>query len=492
MDERRRRLLRLLGAGTLAGLAGCSGGDGDDEPTDGDDGESTTAPGTPAPTSTSAATTTGDGDPTTDEQTTDAETTTEAEDDDPAPTPTPGLDWPLAARTPRNETFRPDGASTSGDLAVDWHYAVEGTEDPLSTVYYSSPVVADGVAYTIVAGRLHRSGTTTSGDGSNQLLHEVVGVDVQTGDRTYSRAFREDADGYPNGVFTPAVVDGTLYFGVESLQAVDLATGDRRWQYSGGIPQGPTTVHDGLVAVPTYQGGSGVTALDATDGTRRWRWEGYHPQAMPPAVTAETVFVADGASLVALDRADGSERWRTNVGVYSERYNKDDASLTSPPVVGDDAVFAAGAIDQLASRDSGALVALDRESGTERWTFYPGDPEEGDAGIYGIPALHDGTLYVTGNPSVGYGDAHLFAVDAADGSERWRTSIPQVNGYVHGSGDAVLVASTDAVTAHATADGSERGRVAVDDRYPNLLSKAVVGGRILAAGIRGLTAVRFA
>jgi outer membrane protein assembly factor BamB len=70
-----------------------------------------------------------------------------------------------------------------------------------------------------------------------------------------------------------------------------------------------------------------------------------------PVVGAETVYVATKAgSLVALRLADGSERWRTHVGDYVAR--------TTPALSGNTLFVAAGY----------ALLAIDAETGRERWS----------------------------------------------------------------------------------------------------------------------------
>lgn len=73
--------------------------------------------------------------------------------------------------------------------------------------------------------------------------------------------------------------------------------------------------------------------------------------------------------------------------------------ISSPLVVGD-AVYV-GSTD-------GALYAVNRADGTQRWKFQTHGP------VNSSPAFHDGVVYV------GSLDGHFYAVEAASGTERWK------------------------------------------------------------------------
>jgi outer membrane protein assembly factor BamB len=150
-----------------------------------------------------------------------------------------------------------------------------------------------------------------------------------------------------------------------------------------------------------------------------------------PVVGAETVFVATKAgSLISLRLADGSERWRTHVGDYVAR--------TTPALSGNTLFVAAGY----------ALLAIDAESGLERWSVplrfagscspvVDGDlvyvaTQEGhvsafametgeevwhyrnDNLLFGSPAVAEGVLVIADEAGV------VTAIDARTGRELWQ------------------------------------------------------------------------
>jgi outer membrane protein assembly factor BamB len=134
--------------------------------------------------------------------------------------------------------------------------------------------------------------------------------------------------------------------------------------------------------------------------------------------------------------ADPSVAWRRTPNRYD----------AAQPVVDGDTVYVAF---------DGDLVALTLGDGDEAWTVDAGHASAG------APAVHDGVVYLTvwnGGESVPRG---LVAVDAADGTERWRAlTDTDVNASPTPTDDAVFVGggfenSTVAAVEH---DGTVRWR----------------------------------
>lgn len=109
----------------------------------------------------------------------------------------------------------------------------------------------------------------------------------------------------------PAIVGDTAYvYGAggtttSRLTGLDLATGTERWRVNQQLS---------AVAVldrTAYTGGPGVaTARDATTGKELWR-AGFTGNVFPPAVTRNVVYLmaVDERRVVALDRSTGGELW---------------------------------------------------------------------------------------------------------------------------------------------------------------------------------------
>jgi outer membrane protein assembly factor BamB len=114
----------------------------------------------------------------------------------------------------------------------------------------------------------------------------------------------------------------------------------------------------------------------------------------------------DTGALVALDAESGTERWRVKLG---------DGILCSPAVVGE-TVFTTGA--RVIDEDSGTeyLIAVDASNGTERWRVAL------DAVTRGSPAVVDGTVYIGDLSGIVYAvDTETVSVAAMVRSTRWAT-----------------------------------------------------------------------
>lgn len=191
---------------------------------------------------------------------------------------------------------------------------------------------------------------------------------------------------------TPAVVDGTVYLGdwTGHVRALDAASGEELWAQQ---------------VSPGYIGGS-----VAVDGDR---------------VLAGTF----DARLVALDRTSGEVIWETDLDEHPK------AVVFGSPIVVDGLVVAGvGSYEVFAPGDPstfrGSVVALDAETGEERWRFWTtaGDATEGPGvSVWSSPAVDTerGVLYVgTGQgyapPAPPRSDA-LVALDLETGEEVWAT-----------------------------------------------------------------------
>ncbi|MFC6952174.1 PQQ-binding-like beta-propeller repeat protein [Halorubellus litoreus] len=127
-----------------------------------------------------------------------------------------------------------------------------------------------------------------------------------------------------------------------------------------------------------------------------WRSKPSDPVAAissPVVADGRAYVLADEGVLVALDGTDGSLVW-------SQQLPGDSDTVGSPAVV-DGTVF-------VASLDGGTAYALNASSGAFEWQASI------DGGAFASPAVGDGVVYVASTTGV------VHALDAADGSERWR------------------------------------------------------------------------
>lgn len=190
---------------------------------------------------------------------------------------------------------------------------------------------------------------------------------------------------------------------------MDRRTGERRWSYAAGTGHTAPTVVDEAVYVVRKR----LLALDAVTGERRWRADEVPEYVGTVAATPDTVYAENDGTLYALEPADGAVRWECSLeqGTYVT------------PVVEGEMVFVAGS--------DGLLQAI-RTDGTKEWSRVI-------AGNQAAPAVAHGTVYVVADSG-----GTLFALDAATGTERFRTDLgPAVDHRPAVGGDAVYVLGYD-------------------------------------------------
>ncbi len=153
------------------------------------------------------------------------------------------------------------------------------------------------------------------------------------------------------------------------------------------------TIADGTLYVADRMGYVYALGPTAPEGVN-WRFEiaadmsgdWVNPAHISPAVGDGTVYSRDGYDLVAIDEESGTERWRF----------EGDSEPLLDPVFADGTVFVA----------SGPVYALDGQTGTVQWKRSFDDRYED------LTVSEDGTVYVATYEQ-------LFALDADTGKQEW-------------------------------------------------------------------------
>lgn len=294
---------------------------------------------------------------------------------------------------------------------------------------------------------------------------------------------------------SPAVAGGVVYIGSwdKHLYALDAESGEERWKFRGdGYISSSPVVYGETVYVATWGGylTASVYALDVKTGEEKWRAGTRGVVESSPAIYGDTLYVGSNDGLLyALALEDGKSRWKF----------KGDGALFATPALGDDTAY----IGSL----KGTLYAIDVANGEPRWRFearggisssaiftektvYAGDADgwlyavngatgalvwekrlAGEGGVSSSPALARGVIYVgTGRETLGRSDDaanrnkrapraradapagesedaegfYLYALSAADGSERWKLPFTRsVNSSPLISDRALYVGSDD-------------------------------------------------
>ena len=257
---------------------------------------------------------------------------------------------------------------------------------------------------------------------------------------------------------TPAVVDGSVYVGDWSgnFYALELSDGRVRWKfeaeihprvYAGQIVSSATVADAGEVRTVYFGAGKTLYALRARDGALRWKHELGEPgndedpteiESSPVVVDGLVIFGSDvhnsvdgePAGVIALDATTGEERW-TAVLAPTEGDGATGPGCGdvwgSPTVDRDRGLVYVGTgncvTDDGWGRFSEAMVALDVDDGSVRWTYQPHQPNRDDLDFAGAP-----NLFTAGDrPLVGLGnkDAVYYAVDRDTGELVWQTPVTE-------------------------------------------------------------------
>ncbi|WP_415950045.1 PQQ-binding-like beta-propeller repeat protein [Streptomyces sp. KLOTTS4A1] len=244
---------------------------------------------------------------------------------------------------------------------------------------------------------------------------------------------------------TPQVVGDRVYVTSFEVHALDVATGRRQFKtrdvaWSMAITDGRIHASDG----PT------LYTLDADDGTDLWR---FAADAWVYSLEADrgTVLAAlRGGTVAAYEAANGEKLWEIT-GTQT-----DFETPEAGPVIHDGTVFV--------WKDA-RLRAVEARTGVERWTYPIGDA----ASCGGVPVrltpASDGAVYIAAGTRV-------LAIDIASGQVRWHFEAPAVflspPAYAPGAGvtggGVYLADYLGTVYAIDAADGRDRWRIATESR----------------------------
>jgi outer membrane protein assembly factor BamB len=192
--------------------------------------------------------------------------------------------------------------------------------------------------------------------------------------------------------------DGVVFGTVpqEGAKSLDLATGDRRWEY--GTEAEINTTHalgDGSVYFGDASGT--VHAVDASDGTGEWTAE-TGQTLYRASVSGDTVLTCDDSgNLYALGTDDGDQQWSLEL----------DAIIPLKWTATDGAVFV-GENDLV---EDPKMYARGLSDGSEGWTTGT------DSDLYGAPALTEDTVVATSWVGTVYGFERGSVGDSGDGGQ---------------------------------------------------------------------------
>jgi outer membrane protein assembly factor BamB len=206
-----------------------------------------------------------------------------------------------------------------------------------------------------------------------------------------------------------------------------------------------------------------VVDLDTARGRERWHADLHHVTHHDPTVDADTVLISADDRFVALERDSGAQRWEASVGEHAG---------------GSALAQSAGMAIALVTTERGVIAALDGGTGATRWSVQvPGD-------IYGTPAVDSaaGVAAVVWTAA----EDRLRVFDLATGAVRWETPIdPEATAPVIHHGLVVLGEGKGNFEARVVgrdlASGPEHWSVAVPASFESGLTPGAGGDNVAVA-----------
>lgn len=292
---------------------------------------------------------------------------------------------------------------------------------------------------------------------------EILALDIADGTERWR------SDSYENPIQPVATGDGVFVADENGVRTLDPSSGEELGtlasvdKYPGTSNQASPMVVDGTLL---FRPDERLVALDLESGERRWEYteQADDFKAIVGAATSETVYVGSlgDSDLRAVSLDDGTKRWSTT-GTWRLS-------------VIDDRLFVAGQPDASKGGRARALK-LDGNEPTEQWTF------EGELEKMQRPAVGDGYVVLSsiadrGGKSNGH---NVYVLDADSGSLEWCQYLGGMNPPSPPviAGGAVYVAQSNRIHAFDLENGDPLWRYVTEERNPSGAALSVVDGAVM-------------
>ena len=305
------------------------------------------------------------------------------------PAPQTNADWPQSGGVPSHVMNHLALADAPKEV---WERSI-GSGSSSTRRLLASPVVADGVVYTM------------------DSQSEVRAFSAEDGDRLWSVDVSDDQDEEGDLGGGIAYDKGRLYVatGFAQVIALDAETGDVIWRERAFAPlRSAPTIADGRVFALTID--NRLLALSAEDGRTLWTHTGIAEVAgilggASPAVFEDTVVVPHSSGEIFALRTDtGRALWSDSLAAVRRADPVSPlADIRSNPVIDGGLVFAVS--------HSGRMVAIDMRTGGRVW--------EKQVGGIQAPWVAGDYLYVVTQEGM------VLCLAKANGRIRWVRELPR-------------------------------------------------------------------
>ncbi len=271
------------------------------------------------------------------------------------------------------------------------------------------------------------------------------------------------------------VSNGTVYVGGEKgVRAVNTTTGQVVWN-SSEFEANYLSVAGGTVYATGERDYSHrvIIAFDATNGSELWNVTESSPTFRSTRVLNGVLYVDCGDEIKTYNATNGSYRWT------SDTY---DGAQLGGIAMSNDTVYLPVQIDSGSTLS--ALVALNATDGSERWRF------EVNGGIEMTPTVANGTVYL-GKGDEEHADdpdPRLYALNPANGSIKWADDANAITHGVAVANGTVYAAMGNSIRAFDEATGAPRWTFKAGgyDYYGSVTnSPAIADGVVYTSNDRG-------
>jgi len=311
--------------------------------------------------------------------------------------------------------------ATTGSLI--WQYNTKTVDTEVS-----APLV-DPTTNTVFYGTITQLISSSTDVG---LPSPVYGLDALTGALKWSLITPADEYGFPTLAFNTVYVGAARELGPGYVLALDIISGNVRWEYFTHSVWGSMAVdtNKGIVFTGNANPNAQVLALNAQTGQLIWQLN--VPNSPNDTDVGSGLVVENGlvyansknGNVYAINESDGTVVWSSTIALNY------DFSDVSSPALSSSGVLYVGSTDT-------NLYALNAATGAVIWKVSVG------AGISSSPALANGVVYFAST------NGKFYALDATSGTMLWSfttgnlsySSPIVVNGWLYcGSSDGKLYA----------------------------------------------------
>ena len=334
-------------------------------------------------------------------------------------------DWPQWRGPAR------DGVASSFTAPATWPAQLTKKWDATVGAGHASPVIA-GNRIIVHTRQANREIVTAYDLASGKQLWQD-GVDAPY-------TMNPAATGHgPGPKSTPAIAGGRVFtFGVSGIfSAHDLATGKLLWRKTApptpqeyGTSNSPIVDGTTVIAFLGGQKGGALTAMDAATGNVKWQWTGDVPGYASPIIATiagvRQLITQSESKVIGVSVADGKLLWEARL---KTPYNQ---NVVTPLVV-NDVVISAGL-------DNPTIAYWVTAGQGKGWTATPRWSNDQVSMYMSSPAVSGTTIFGLSNKNRG----QFFAIDAATGKTLWVSKGREAeNASIVRAGNFLLLSTTN-------------------------------------------------